>query len=178
MYPLEIIEALWFILPAYIANSTPLHITRVSSLRKYNKPIDGGRTFNGFRIFGDNKTWRGLISGICGGVFVGGVQILVQDNSPFYVPRMTFTLAFVLSVGALAGDLAGSFVKRRNRLEPGSPAPLLDQLNFVFGALLLAWLMKIKIPVDYVVILLIITPVLHLLTNFIAWAWRWKKHPW
>jgi CDP-2,3-bis-(O-geranylgeranyl)-sn-glycerol synthase len=27
-------------------------------------PIDGGRTLGGKRIFGDHKTWRGLLAGI------------------------------------------------------------------------------------------------------------------
>ena len=28
---------------------------------RFQIPIDGGRTFRGKRVFGDNKTWRGFV---------------------------------------------------------------------------------------------------------------------
>src|SRR5256885_14404478 len=57
-------QALWFFLPAFIAN--PMAVVFGGG-----SPIDGGRSLSdGQRIFGDGKTWRGLI----GGTFPGGIR--------------------------------------------------------------------------------------------------------
>jgi len=56
-----IIQALWLVLPAYIANASALLVGG-------GTPIDFGKKWkDGNRILGDGKTWRGLISG----AFVG-----------------------------------------------------------------------------------------------------------
>lgn len=188
-----IIEALWFILPAYIANSTPVNVSKIKFLEKYGKPIDAGRKWLGVRIFGDGKTWRGLITGIIAGTLVGIIQVIIQpsvENYFPYLPTMSIPLAFMLSTGALIGDMAASFVKRRAGLNTGDPAPLLDQLNFIFGAFFFAWLWSCiiegrwqgvfeeMIGYDRFFVLVIITPVLHLFSNFLAWIWKLKKQPW
>ena len=64
-----ILEALWFILPAYMANSTPVNVSKLKFLEKYGKPLDGGRYWRGIRILGGGKTWRGLVSGIFIGTY-------------------------------------------------------------------------------------------------------------
>ncbi len=188
MYLTKIVEALWFILPAYFANSTPLNVSKIKFLRKYGTPIDGGRTFQGVRIFGDGKTWRGFFSGIIAGSLIGLVQMSIRQesatflqgffNEPLSLPHMSLELAFMLSLGTIIGDMAASFVKRRVGLAPGDPAPLLDQLNFVFGAFFFAWLLTGSINENYFLILIIITPLVHISGNFIAWLWNLKKEPW
>ncbi|GAI48998.1 unnamed protein product, partial [marine sediment metagenome] len=56
--------ALWFILPAYVANATPVVLGG-------GKPIDSGKKFtDGRPIFGAGKTWRGFVSGIATGTMV------------------------------------------------------------------------------------------------------------
>jgi len=107
-----------------------------------------------------------------------------------FLPHMGFELAFMLSLGAILGDLVGSFVKRRAGLRKGSPAPLLDQLDFVFGALFFAWLwycfstwnlngvFEDMITYDRFFVIVIITPGIHVLGNIIAWLWKLKKEPW
>jgi len=62
-----IIEALWFIFPAYLANSAPVDVSQIKALKKYGTPIDGGKTFRGKRVLGDSKTWRGLYAGVIAG---------------------------------------------------------------------------------------------------------------
>ncbi len=91
---------------------------------------------------------------------------------------MTMQLGFMLSTGALVGDLVGSFVKRRVALAPGDPAPLLDQLNFVFGAYFFSYLLTLTIDYEQFFVILLITPTLHLFFNAIAWIYKLKKNPW
>jgi len=52
-------------LPAYLPNP-------VAALCGGGTPIDFGRNFSdNRRLFGDGKTWRGLIVGILAGVMIG-----------------------------------------------------------------------------------------------------------
>jgi CDP-2,3-bis-(O-geranylgeranyl)-sn-glycerol synthase len=188
-----IIEALWFILPAYVANSTPVNVSRIKFLKKYGNPIDGGRKWLGIRLLGDGKTWRGLVTGIIAGILMGIIQVIIQPSVMgyfTYLPSMNIQMAVMLSTGALVGDMAASFVKRRSGLKSGDSAPLLDQLDFVFGAFFFAWLgsclvegrfhgvFEDMIGYDHFFVVVIITPVIHVFANFIAWAWKLKKQPW
>jgi len=84
---------------------------------------------------------------------------------------------FLLSSGALFGDMIGSFIKRRLGIERGKPAPLLDQLDFVIFAILFAYPFA-PITLDMVVIILIITPVIHLSGNIVAYLLGIKSIWW
>src|SRR6185369_16468061 len=60
----QILFGLWFFLPAALANMAPIFAAHTAALKKFDTPMDFGRTFRGRRILGDHKTWRGLVSGI------------------------------------------------------------------------------------------------------------------
>lgn len=157
--------ALWFILPAYAANATPV-------LLGGGRPIDGGKKFGeGHRIFGAGKTWRGLTAGLVAGIVVGLAQGLIDGGLPHYL-----ALGLLLAVGALLGDLLGSFIKRRAGIPRGGPAPGLDQLTFLIVALLLAF--TIAFPGwEIVLVLVLITPPIHLGTNFAGYKLGLKSRP-
>jgi CDP-2,3-bis-(O-geranylgeranyl)-sn-glycerol synthase len=189
-----IIEALWFILPAYVANSAPVDVSQISFLKKYGKPIDGGRMLWGNRVLGDGKTWRGLIAGLIAGTLIGYIQTLLQSTfQPTYpsLPQMTIPLALMLSAGALFGDMAASFLKRRLKMQPGDPAPILDQLDFIIGAFAFAWTYTAATTNQWTLqalenhltqaqfwIVIIITPFTHMIGNAVAYLWKLKKKPW
>ena len=80
-------------------------------------------------------------------------------------------------MGAILGDAIGSFIKRRLGIEKGRPAPLLDQLDFVFGALLLASLIT-RIQMKTIIILVVLTPFGHLMVNLIGYWLKLKDVPW
>jgi CDP-2,3-bis-(O-geranylgeranyl)-sn-glycerol synthase len=89
---------------------------------------------------------------------------------------MSPMLGFMLGFGAMFGDLMGSFVKRRLKIGRGKPAPLLDQLDFIAGAFALTFLFVI-IKLEWVIILLVVTPVLHLIANIIVYLIKVKREP-
>ncbi|AKG39165.1 hypothetical protein MA03_07865 [Infirmifilum uzonense] len=166
-----VIGAILWILPAYVANAAP--VPTVYFLRKLGgktHPLDLGLNFiDGKRVLGDNKTLEGFIGGLSAGSLVGaGLQLWGLHSFP---------LALILSFGALAGDLAGAFVKRRLGLKPGDPAPLLDQLDFVLGATILYQLFA-PVRLEYFLIVVIMTPLLHLATNTLAYLLGLKSNPW
>lgn len=157
--------ALWFILPAYVANATPVVLGG-------GKQIDGGKKFtDGRPIFGAGKTWGGLVAGIATGTMIGLVQGLIAEDFSHYL-----LLGFLLALGALFGDLLGSFIKRRLGLKRGDAAPGLDQLGFVLVALLLASLVTLP-RWEVILTILIITPPIHLITNFVGYKLGFKSRP-
>jgi CDP-2,3-bis-(O-geranylgeranyl)-sn-glycerol synthase len=161
-----IVEALKFIFPAYCANAMPV-------ITGGGLPIDFGKNFfDGKPIFGKNKTFRGFFSGLAIGTAVGLIE------SAFF-PKYPASFGFVLSLGALFGDLTGAFVKRRMGLPPGKLLPIVDQVDFILGAILFSIPISLQIlNLELIVAVLIITPPMHLLTNFAAYKLGLKSSPW
>ena len=185
---LRILQALWFILPAYFANSSPLQAAKIKEFDFLGRSIDGGRKFNGIRLLGKGKTWRGLIVGVMVGTFAGAIQIFLEEDATILfqtlfqetvtLPVMSLELAFMLSLGTLVGDMVASFFKRQAGLKSGDPAPLLDQLDFVFGAFFFAWILTGTVDYDMFFILVVVSPVVHILANILAWISKLKRDPW
>jgi CDP-2,3-bis-(O-geranylgeranyl)-sn-glycerol synthase len=163
----EIIEAIIFFLPAYVANTA-------AGFFGGGAPLDFGRDlWDGRRVFGDGKTINGTLAGI-----LFGVIYKIFENIFFSAGLLSnLDIAFLLSFGAISGDLAGSFIKRRISIERGESAPFLDQLDFAIGALLLASLVTF-IPTETIIILLLITPIGHLGVNIIGFILHKKEVPW
>jgi CDP-2,3-bis-(O-geranylgeranyl)-sn-glycerol synthase len=172
--------ALWAMLPAYVPNNAAV-------LFGGGRPIDGGRTMGGRRLLGDGKSWRGTAAGWLAGVGValllGVLRAPVSDALGVGLPDIPLAAAVALPLGAMLGDIGASFLKRRTGRERGAPFPGLDQLDFVVGALLLgvvaapAWFLDtFTLPVLAVV--LVATPVLHVITNAIAYVLGLKSEPW
>ncbi len=165
----EVFDALYYIFPAYCANAAPV-------IFGGGTPLDLGRRFiDGKPILGPNKTVRGFISGIIIGTIVGYAQERLAPN--IGLARGSVALGFILSLGALIGDLIGSFIKRRLDLEPGAKFPISDQIDFVLFALLFSFMVKPPTLIDAIIIILL-TPPIHLSTNIIAYLLNMKKKPW
>jgi len=160
---LLIIEALKFIFPAYCANATPV-------LAGGGTPMDLGKNFtDGKRIFGTNKTFRGFFFGLAVGTTVGLIECW-RFNYPLLFSILT-------PLGALLGDLTAAFLKRRLGIAPGGLFPIIDQIDFVIGAIIFA-LPLAMVQWELAVTSLIITPPIHLLTNFVAYKLKLKENPW
>ncbi len=158
-----ITTALLFIGPSYVANAAPLVFGG-------GRPLDGGKNFiDGRPIFGAHKTVRGLVAGILAGSLVGLGESLAD-------PRLAIA-GFAISLGAVLGDLLGAFVKRRLDMTPGRLFPVVDQLDFVLGALVLSYYL---LPMSWlsVVIVVLVTPPIHLGTNLGAYLLGIKKTYW
>lgn len=173
--------ALWAALPAYVPNNAAV-------LAGGGRPIDGGRTWDGKRVLGDGKTWRGTLAGIVAGtllaLLLNAVNGTVADSVGLSgLPEFPLLAAVALALGAMLGDIGASFLKRRTGRERGAAFPGLDQLDFVVGALLLAaiadfsWFTR-TFTVPILVVILVATPLLHVVTNTIAYWLGLKDEPW
>jgi len=88
----------------------------------------------------------------------------------------------LIPLGALLGDLSGAFIKRRLNIAPGGLLPIVDQIDFVTGALVLSLPLTLiswtGLSWQTAITVLLITPPIHLFTNFLAYRLKLKKHPW
>lgn len=176
----NLVEAFWLILPAYAANG----LTPLMGMRNGLHPIDGGRMLGGSRLLGDGKTWEGLVFGVSVAAAIALIEMAAfpllpwgLSEVPLLIVPMSPLLGLALGLGAMLGDIAGSFIKRRLGRSRGSPLPLLDQLDFVLGAFLLAALI-VPVNIGWVLIMVVITPVFHLLANLIGFRLGIKRTPW
>jgi CDP-2,3-bis-(O-geranylgeranyl)-sn-glycerol synthase len=173
-----VVTALWAMLPAYLPNN-------VAVVAGSGRPIDGGRTWGGKRMLGDGKTWRGTAVGVGVGTLLAfGLNAVRPDTILGTVPpEFPVAAAIALPAGAMLGDIGASFLKRRTGRKRGAAFPVVDQLDFVAGALVLAAIAATRwfgdvftLPVLLAVVL--ITPLLHLVTNMVAYLLGLKSEPW
>lgn len=107
-----LVPLVWLLL----ANGVPVLATRVVGERGA-WPLDGGlHAWDGRRLLGASKTWRGLLLGILV-VTVAAVLLGFPPGT-----GATFALA------SLLGDAGSSFLKRRVGIEPSGRALGLDQI--------------------------------------------------
>jgi CDP-2,3-bis-(O-geranylgeranyl)-sn-glycerol synthase len=175
-----VIRLVLLILPAYFANSTPV-------LLGGGKPIDGGKKWrDGQRLFGDGKTIRGFLAGVLAGVAVGALEGAFLPGTAWDIYALgagsafAYVLAgFLLGLGTMAGDLLGSFIKRRQGISQGKQSVVLDQLMFLAVALLLAY--PVAAPIltpEAVAFLFVLTYFVHVGANVVANRLGLKKVPW
>src|SRR5207244_4565349 len=95
-------QALWFFLPAYVAN--PMAVVFGGGT-----PIDFGRTLrDGERLFGDGKTWRGLVGGTLAGALLG---LLLTVPFNLFAPNSTWSSgSYGLAVAASTGLAFGALL--------------------------------------------------------------------
>jgi hypothetical protein len=124
------------------------------------RPIDRGRKFRGKRIFGDNKTYRGVVVVSLGTAIGFGLQSLllhriasVRGVELFdYAFFKSMALGLTIGVAAMLSELPNSFIKRQFEIAPGTAAKgwkavifyVYDQIDFLLGA----WLvLAVVVPV-------------------------------
>ena len=165
---LDFLSGVWFILPAYAASSFAV-------LSGGRIVIDFNKKFLGNPLFGKGKTVSGFLGGVLAGSAAGLILSFFGSAAQF---NMNFATGFIIALGAMSGDLVGSFIKRRLGVKRGESFLLLDQLDFVIGALIFGYLINVLPAPGGIIFILILTPFLHLFANRIAYLWRLKKKPW
>jgi len=176
---------LWFFLPAGVANMVPVLVAPVPGLRQWNAPIDGGREYRGRRIFGDHKTWRGLVTGMVASTLVFWLQQWLVVHTGWgaalagqidYAHLPVLIVGPLLGFGALAGDAIESFFKRQRQVAPGRSWFPFDQIDYVVGGVLVA-LPFVRLTVWHYVLLLVFWLGIHMVVSFIGFKMHLKERP-
>jgi hypothetical protein len=144
----ELVQGAWLLAPLFVGLAFHGLCIRFRWLRRLAIPVDGGRTLRGKRLFGDNKTWRGIVAVALG----TGLGVVLLDPfrdlgpSPHaaFVPRgaTAFALGLVLGAVAMFGELPNSALKRQLGVGAGEQATgpwralfhVLDQVDVLAGA--------------------------------------------
>jgi len=179
-----LLQCLYFILPAYIANMAPVFAEKLGVLKFLARSVDGGKMWKGRPIFGDHKTWRGFVVGIVSALAVVWLQYFLQQ---FYFSQKIslinysevnlWFLGILLGFGALFGDLVKSFFKRRIGVLPGKPWIPFDQIDFALGALIFVNFI-FRTPWTLVIIVLLVTPILHISANRLGYLLKIRNTKW
>ncbi len=166
-----LLKSLYYFLPAYAANMAPV-------LFKF-LPL-GSKSVNK-KLFGKNKTWRGLIVGTIFGTLIFSLQKILYINGFFTEISLIdcggygLLFGFLLSFGALCGDLVESYYKRKQGIFPGEKWFPWDQLDFVIGALILSSLVY-QVSGEVLLVLVLVSPILHLIVNYLGYLLKFKKN--
>lgn len=168
------IAAVLFFLPAGLSNTAPVLANRIPIWNRWTTPIDFGRSWRGKRITGDNKTWRGLVSGT---LLAGLAAVIIAKLVPeVIVNDKIFVTGLLLGFGALAGDAFESFLKRQANIKPGHSWFPWDQIDYIVGGLLFA-LPVAPLPLWAIITIVIVYFPLHLLIAYLAYKLGLKSTP-
>ena len=168
-----LLDLLLFLVPIYVANSSPVVLGG-------GAPLDLGLSLpDGRRLLGDGKTIRGFFAGTLAGTVAGGIVALLYPLPFFDSQAVQFAAAFVLSFGTLLGDAAGSFIKRRSGVGSGRPF-ILDTIMFLVLSMALVFPLarpELYAPLN-LLFFAVLTLILHPATNMLANRAGLKNVPW
>ncbi|NQU97882.1 CDP-archaeol synthase [Candidatus Woesearchaeota archaeon] len=164
-----ILEAFYYFLPAYVANTVPPLLRWIPFL---GESIDFSKRYRGKRIFGKNKTIRGFLGACILGTLMFYIQKLLYQI-PFFnsisiidYSKTTIWLGFLLAFGAIFGDAIKSFFKRQIGIASGKPWIPFDQIDYLIVALLLSsmiFLPSVEVLIWIVVLSVLLPPLVHYL---------------
>ena len=184
------------LLPAIIAGILVMVWCKTGIMKAAMKPMDMGKNFfDGKRIFGDNKTWKGFIgylifdtvSTVIWGVVCHSSGI---DHLNYFYVNHENTFLFNLTVGFLLGlgyalfELPNSFLKRRLDITPGKTISggrkiffvFLDQADSIFGCALVVWLFY-DLGIGLYLLYVLVGALTHIIMNVLLYFCRLRKNP-
>ncbi len=181
----DILFALWFFLPAGLANVTPILAAHLPGLRNLNAPLDNNWHLRKKRLFGGHKTWRGVICGVLVGILVVWLQTVCFHNNAWarnisrpvnYDHISVILLGLLLSLGALLGDALKSSFKRQLGIVDGQHWFPFDQLDYIFGGLIaVSFYIRLSF-IDYLLII-VLWFCMHLLFSYVGYLLKFKSQP-
>ena len=170
----------YFMLPVYFANMAPVIVKKL--FKNLAIPLDFGKKIGNNRVLGKNKTFRGLIFGIIFAIIITFIQFTLFKNNIWIDLTVIdyadwLLIGLLMGSGAIFGDLFESFVKRRINYEPGKSLIPFDQLDFIIGALIFIYPIVV-LDLNKIFTILLLSFVLHVLVNHIAFYLGVRKEKW
>jgi hypothetical protein len=141
-------QILFLAVPLLFAAIGQGFVLKFDGFRFLKRPLDFGLCFRGKRLFGDNKTWRGLAGNVVFCVAGTFFQALLQKKGvvPEWLSLLDYRqngpiVGLLLGFGMTIGELPNSFLKRQLQIPPGGkkagPTSLLyflfDQVDLALG---------------------------------------------
>ena len=183
------------LVPTILAGILVMLWCKLPILKFLAKPIDNGKNFvDGRRIFGDHKTWKGLLGYVIFNTLFSVLWGFICLNETlgdlnFFYQKHENTIVFNLIIGVLLGlgyslfELPNSFLKRRLDITPGKTINgfwkvffiFLDQADSVFGVALVVWILY---PLGILLYLLyvLVGAATHILLNMMLYFMKLRKN--
>lgn len=183
------------LIPTVLAGIVVMIWCKLPILKAMAKPIDFGKNFaDGRRLFGDNKTWKGMLGYIIFNTLFSVLWGLACTNQSlgslnFFYQNHENTLIFNLLIGVLLGlgyslfELPNSFLKRRLDITPGKTISgfwkvffvFLDQADSVFGVALVVWFFY-PLGIGLYFLYVFVGAATHLLLNMMLYFMHLRKN--
>ncbi len=175
--PDAFVGALFLLLSFVTAGFAQSFWLRSSFANRFAQPIDGGNSYRGKRIFGDNKTWKGFVAMIP----AVGLAFVIHRTLFAVLPGNLHAQLWPLSIlefgllgclvgfGFMIGELPNSFIKRQLDIPPGE-APLksrtrsicfvVDRFDSIIGGML-ALSLVVPVPFATWCYIILVGPIIH-----------------
>jgi CDP-2,3-bis-(O-geranylgeranyl)-sn-glycerol synthase len=177
MNPAALVQAAFLLLAMSVAGAAHVLWLRSSWSRRFAWPVDGGLTFRGKRLFGENKRVCGfmVLPPVAALMFMllGGTKDLLPPtlaDGLWPLGAWQYAgLGLVCGLAFMLAELPNSFIKRRLDIAPGQ-APqqawlrplvlVVDRYDSVLGVLLaLSWMVPVSLATWFWV--LVLGPLVH-----------------
>lgn len=185
------LQILFLIAPVVLAGLAHVVVLKLNIWPSLLAPLDFGGKVNGQRLFGDNKTLRGLLVMMLVAAVVMALQAWlyrvsdsVRQLSFFdYSAINPWIAGAIFGAGYSLGELPNSFVKRQLRIPPGQQPQLpklralwyfIDQTDSVIGALIT---MRYFFPASFTISLVcfIVGTAIHILVDQVLYMLKIKS---
>jgi hypothetical protein len=122
-----LMELIYTMSPIMLSGVLHMLIVRAGLFQRLEKPLDAGVSFRGQRVFGDHKTWRGLLIILATTLLGAWLLLLFERMNPSctslnLVPFSRFPwwqVGLGWGLGYALAELPNSFLKRQFGLAPG-----------------------------------------------------------
>ncbi len=153
---------------------SPVLAARLPLLKNWKTPLDMGKSVDGHRLLGANKTWRGLLFGaLMAAITAGIIYRILEDGNGLAAAMLVGGL---MGFGALIGDAVESYFKRRRGVKPGEAWFPFDQTDYIIGGLLFVAPFT-GLSVNLALAVFILYFVLHVVTSYIGYLVGLKDKP-
>jgi hypothetical protein len=189
----ELAGIAWLLLPLLAGGLFHALCMKHAWLSFLTRPIDGGRTVRGRRLFGANKTFRGPVAVGLGAAVILGLQATVLHEFPRareielfdYGDVNGWLLGFVVGAAAMLAELPNSFLKRQLGVNPGEGRTglvgaalyVLDQVDLLLGAWL-AFALVLDVRLSWVLVSVVLVAAVHQLLTTVTYALGMRASPW
>ena len=183
------------LLSAIVAGLANSIFCKLNILSVLKKPIDNGKILKDKkRIFGNNKTWKGLIGYIILNTIFSIIFGFIWKYTKleylnyFYINHNN-ELLYNLLIGFLLGlfyalfELPNSFIKRRLGIKEGKTTKdiykvlfiFLDQADSIFGMALVVW-MFYPLGIKLYLLFILVGALTHILLNMLLYFLHIRKN--
>jgi CDP-archaeol synthase len=166
---------------------------RMPASRRLLLPLDGGATFRGKRVFGENKTVRGFVVMVpAAAAAFAALHAAISRLAPTIAAELWrldtvgyAALGAIAGLGFMLGELPNSFVKRQLDVAPGMAPPsragtaatfVVDRLDSIVGMLVA---ISLFVPTSWMTwaYVLLIGPGIHLAFSVLLYRLGVKARP-